>query len=279
MVAIDGRLVEQQQLVGVSAETAAHTEHLLAHFDPISLAEMEHVSLLNRTDTKFVLRVSQLHHVLRQLTEYYQVLDINHTRLNHYQTLYFDTRDFALYRQHHDGLRVRYKVRVREYVDSDLAFWEIKRKTNQERTVKYRLQTPEPVTEIEEPVGKFIDTNTPFHAQELEPKLWNRFLRMTLVSKDRPERLTLDLNMEFGWGAAYATLPGIVVAEVKQERSSSHSDFIRQMRQLSIRPNQFSKYCTGVYMLYDHVKTNNFKVRMRLVEKLIQEEMIYEYTH
>ena len=40
------------------------------------------------------------------------------------------------------------------------------------------------------------------------------------------------------------------------------------MRRQGIRSVAFSKYCAGVYMLYDNVKTNNFKPVMRLVEKL-----------
>lgn len=34
---------------------------LLARFDPISLAEMANVALLNRTDTKYVMSVGQLY--------------------------------------------------------------------------------------------------------------------------------------------------------------------------------------------------------------------------
>ncbi len=103
--------------------------------------------------------------------------------------------------------------------------------------------------------------------------------RITLVSTHRPERLTLDINMEFSWGHAHSDLPGIVVAEVKQERISQSSDFIQEMRDLGVRPNRFSKYCAGVYMLYDHVKINNFKSRIRLVEKLMREEQLHASAH
>jgi hypothetical protein len=207
------------------------------------------------------------------------VLDIDGIRLNRYQTLYFDTHTFALYRQHHNGLRARYKVRVREYVDSDLAFWEVKRKTNRERTVKLRKQTEEPKSNFDVPPEEFVDKHTPFDAGELEPKLWNEFLRITLVSKYQAERLTFDLNLEFGWEDRYVPLPGIVIAEIKQDHFSRQSDFIQQMRSQRIRPTRFSKYCAGVYMLYDGVKVNNFKPRIRLVKKLMREESAHEYTY
>lgn len=265
--------VEQPVTATRGTQIIAQMEHLLARFSPIGLAEMEDVALLNRTETKYVMRVSQLQHALECITNQYRVLETGNTRLNHYQTLYFDTHDFVLYHQHHNGLRARYKVRVREYVDSDLAFWEVKRKTNQDRTIKSRLQAPETVRPVDDAqIDEFVGAHAPVKAHDLEPKLWNRFLRITLVSQHRPERLTLDLNLEFGWGDAIATLPGIAIAEVKQERSSQQSHFIAQMRRLGVPPSAFSKYCAGIYLLYDDVKTNNFKARMRLVEKLMQEE-------
>ena len=279
MIAVYKSPVEQQEMGGTFEQHGvARMASLLAQFDPISLTEMKHVTLLNRTDTKYIMRSSQLYAALQQITTQYRVLDINHRRLNHYQTLYFDTPDFMLYQQHHNGLRSRYKVRVREYVDSDLTYWEVKRKTNQERTIKTRLQTRHAATDSDGQIDDFIDTHAPLDAQAFEPKLWNKFLRITLVSKQHPERLTLDLNMEFGWGDACTALPGIAVAEVKQERASQPSDFVQQMRRMGIRPNPFSKYCAGICMLYDSVKTNNFKARMRLVNKLMQEEMAHEYV-
>lgn len=257
---------------------AAAIADVLARFDPISLPEMENVKLLNRTDTKYVMRTSQLHRTLARIADAYRVLDIDGTRLNHYQTLYFDTPDFTLYRQHHNGLRSRYKVRIREYVGSDLAFWEVKRKTNRERTVKSRRQTQEMQYSLAGKADDFVDSHTPFGADDLEPKLLNEFLRITLVSTTRPERLTLDLNLAFSWDDQVRDLPGIVIAEVKQEHFSAQSDFVQQMRAQGIRPGGFSKYCTGVTMLYDGVKTNNFKPLIRRVEKMMQEELTHDYV-
>lgn len=121
------------------------------------------------------------------------------------------------------------------------------------RTSPIILWTPDFVTDIDDnQIDEFIDTHAPLDPQMLEPKLWNRFLRITLVSKTRPERLTLDLNLEFGWDDRYAAMPGIAIAEVKQEHLSQHSDFTQQMREFSVRPTRFSKYCAGVYSLYSH---------------------------
>ena len=250
--------------------------HLLTEFDSISLPEMNHVALLNRIDTKYIMRVSQLYQVLERIADNYRVLETANTRLHHYQTLYFDTPGFALYQQHHNGLRSRYKVRVREYLDSNRMYWEVKRKTNQNRTVKSRMKTR---SFNDERVDDFLEAHTPVGAQELVPVLCNRFIRLTLVSKHRPVRLTLDFGLEFECEDASAGLPGIAIAELKQTRTTQPSDFTREMHRLGIRPMRFSKYCAGIYMLYPGVKINNFKDRIRLVEKLMQEEASDERIH
>jgi hypothetical protein len=270
---------EQHRFSGSFENTASQMDRLLTHFEPISLSDMKNVALLKRTDTKYVMGVSQLQDVLRQIGTEYRVLDIQGVRLHQYQTVYFDTDDLLMYRQHHNGLRNRYKVRLREYVDTEMAFWEVKRKNNRNSTIKSRMQTSEIVPDIEGAVDDFVHEYTPIEPQQLDLKLWNEFLRMTLVSKTRLERLTLDINVSFGHGDLQTAMPGIAIAEVKQEHFTQDSDFIRQMRLHGIRPNRFSKYCAGIYSLYDDVKTNNFKTRIRLVNELMKEEVEHEYAH
>jgi len=111
VVAIYQLPVEKQEGKEQLEPAIARLKRLLACCEPISLAEMDGVSLLNRTDTKYVMGVSQLCRALQQVAGQYRVLEINCTRLNHYRTVYYDTPDFALYQQHHNGLRTRYKVR------------------------------------------------------------------------------------------------------------------------------------------------------------------------
>jgi hypothetical protein len=248
---------------------------LLRRFAPITLSEMSAVALQDRTDTKFVMREGQLYNALATLTPQYRVLDIRGVRLNRYRTLYFDTTDFALFRQHHTGRRERFKVRTRSYVDSQLSFLEVKHKVRQNRTVKNRIATPGLLTWVTPEADAFLNDYLPFDPEALEPKLWNEYTRITLVSKRDCERLTLDLRLRFtGYEDSFAAgrsldLPGLAIAEVKQDGLNRHSTFVSRMRELGVRPTGFSKYCAGVSMLFDEVKHNNFKPKMRLVEKLI----------
>lgn len=252
-----------------NTSSRADFKRVLRRFSPTNLAQMHNVALLRRIDTKYVLSEAQLYRALTRLTSDYDVLEIAGRRLHHYQTLYFDTPDFALYRQHHDGQRDRYKVRSRFYADSGTAFFEVKRKTNKDVTVKSRLQTPGIVTQIDARAGTFLHAHFPLTTETLAPQLWNDFYRITLVSKHSVERLTLDVDLSFQAGGTQTALPGVAVAEVKQEAFSLRSAFVGQMRALGVRSMRFSKYCVGVSGLYAHVKHNNFKPQWRHIDKII----------
>ena len=84
--------------------------NILSSFEPISLNQMDEVKLMNRTDTKFVFEYSLLEKVIEEIKAHYYVLDIDGVRLNAYRSLYFDTKDFKFYFEHHNGKKNRNKV-------------------------------------------------------------------------------------------------------------------------------------------------------------------------
>jgi hypothetical protein len=243
---------------------------LLQGFEAVHLSEMGRAALLRRTDTKYLMSEDQLSWALARLADHYRILEIDGRRLHHYQTLYFDTQDMALYQQHHNGLRDRYKVRERAYADSDLAFLEVKQKTNTNTTIKSRRRTRALSSRLPRNAALFLRTHYPYPMEELEPKLFNVFQRITLVSKHSVERLTVDVGLRFLWNGVCVSLPGLVIAEVKQDGFSVDSEFIRQMRALGMRATSFSKYCIGVSMLYPEVKHNRFKPQLRQIDKLCE---------
>ena len=62
----------------------------LINFSPISLKEMDNVSLLKRVDTKFLTTEKKLLEILSLISSDYNILDIDDKRLMEYSTLYFD---------------------------------------------------------------------------------------------------------------------------------------------------------------------------------------------
>lgn len=243
---------------------------LLASFDPITLSELNRVSLLDRVEVKYVLPIDKLDRLLSTLRSTYFALTVAGQQLNHYRTLYFDTADLTLYRRHHMGARNRYKVRARQYVESQYTFLEIKHKTNKLHTVKSRLATHEMITSMNHSSIDFLRDKYPYDALALAPTLWNTYTRITLVSKTQRERVTLDLGLGFAWKEREIKLPAVVIAEVKRNGTFAASDFIALMRQSRVRKTGFSKYCVGISLLYPQVKHNRFRAVHRLLARLSQ---------
>jgi hypothetical protein len=250
-------------------------QYTLNNFAPIGLNEMDKVTLLNRTDTKFVMTIEQLAQALRSVSDQYRVLVIEHQRIQHYRTLYFDTPKFDFYHRQTSGYHDIFKVRTREYMDTRVSFLEVKYKDQKKRTDKKRLCTQAPVTALDENVDEFLGDYNPYTSKDLEPKLWNTFTRITLVSKYNLERLTIDFDLGFFNDERAFYLDGIVIAEVKQDGFSTHSDFIQLMRQMGLRSSGFSKYCFGASLLFEQLKHNVIKPKLLMVNKLNQGAIRY----
>ena len=248
----------------------------LERFAPISLKEMDAVALLNRVDTKFVLTNSQLASVLQSLPAEYRVLCIENQRSNHYRTLYFDTPDFKLFNLHVNENAERYKVRIREYLDTFESFLEVKHKTRKNRTIKDRISTLSLQPNLTLEAERWLDDTFPYDSRNLEPKLWNTFTRMTLVNEVSCERVTLDTDLVFYSKQNYIRLDGLAVAEVKMSSGHQDSAFMQQMESRRIHPQGFSKYCMGVSMLYQDVKKNALKPKLLLMKKMIEGAVEYE---
>ena len=236
-------------------------------FESITLAEMEGVKLLDRTDTKFVFNAKLLPVVLDSLSEYYKILDVNGIKQNRYETLYFDTPNFKLYHDHHNGRINRYKVRYRKYVDSDLVFFEVKYKNNKGRTIKSRINRKSIQEVIEGKSIAFINEKTSLQAEALQSKLWVNYSRITLVNKVTTERLTIDLDLEFKKDEQVQNFPSLVIAEIKQEKAGP-SPFLKVMKKNHIREGSISKYCFAVVSLMNGIKKNKFKSNLLTLKKL-----------
>lgn len=242
-------------------------ETILDMYLPTSLEEMDNVKLMNRVDTKFICPPELLPMVLFDNHFDYKVLTINDNRIMPYRTVYFDTPCFNMYTQHQNGKLNRYKVRNREYVSSELHFMEVKFKNNKGRTIKKRI--PAEATGNYMPLKEllFVNENTPYPATELEPKLWNSFNRITLVGNN--ERITVDFALCF-WNTDEGEKKclNIAVIEAKQSSRNLQSGIVRTLKENGIRPQNFSKYCMGASVLYDHLKSNRLKSKHLIIKKI-----------
>lgn len=244
-------------------------ESILNKFDPVSLEEIDEVKLMNRIDRKYWFHSSKLNQLLEQALPYYNILEINGERLMDYQTIYFDTPENSMYLKHHNRKLNRHKIRQRNYISTDSSFLEVKFKTNKKRTVKERIATEFEPNEFEQNELRFIQTNTPFSGEHLEPKLKNKFKRITLIHKEKLDRCTIDISPVFWNNNGKTRVDHLVIFELKRGRSLKSSPMVNLIRELKIRQRGLSKYCTGRAMLEPELKQNMFKPRLRFLNKEI----------
>lgn len=230
---------------------------------------MDSVKLQDRVDTKFMFRDSFLPSLLKEMAPDYRILEVANYRYSNYETLYFDTEDFALYRQHHNGKLNRFKFRSRKYVESDLHFFEVKFKSNRGRTVKNRIKHHEIVKNLEGQAREFLVESSGHNPDQYKAQIWVNYRRHTFVSKTTQERLTIDTNLTYIDAQHKKTYDGLVIAEVKQGSARDKSPFVALMKKYHVREKSISKYCLGVISLHPEIKKNRFKPTLLYLSKIL----------
>ncbi|MBQ5378847.1 MAG: polyphosphate polymerase domain-containing protein [Paludibacteraceae bacterium] len=251
---------------------------LISKYDPISLGEMESVKLMNRIDTKYAVPMSVLPAILEAAQADYYAQEIDGLRIATYDTMYYDTETLDMYIRHHDRQLVRQKIRVRQYVESDLTFLEIKRKNNKGRTKKKRIAVPSFELQANTfgeskretwSVEDFIAAKSRYQWSELSPHLSTKFHRITLVNKAKIERLTIDMDLV--WDNVLTgeskTFPELVIIELKRD-GNVPSPMNKIMLDQRIHPLKISKYCIGTALTTPGLKKNRFKDKIRRIEKM-----------
>lgn len=244
---------------------------LLEQMQPITLDQMHSIRLMNRTDTKFVTNLQCFLQILERIRAAYYVQEIDRLRVADYQTIYWDLPDHRFYAMHHNRKYPRQKVRVRTYCDSDISFLEVKQKNNRRRTNKVRMMVPAPDRLIEAGGDSFLKEHLRLRLSDLQPVVMNRFHRVTLVNKEKTERLTVDLDLRFRnlETGEETDMDNLVIIELKRDGYVA-SPILSVLRDLRVRPLGFSKYCVGSVLTNGTLKKNRFKRRIHDIRKRMQ---------
>ena len=254
-----------------------HTR-LLEQFPSISLAEMDGVKLMNRIDNKYVTDTSMLTLLLSDaLALGYRVLEVGGKRVNHYNSLYFDTPALKMYTDHQNRRLTRQKVRTRVYASSGLTFLEVKRKNNHGRTRKKRMVIPSEAFDDFRAIPEacsFLAEKSDYTADMLCPRVTTAFDRITLVNAGLTERLTIDFHLHFHNVASGldAGLGRAVIIELKQDGHAG-SRMKQGLLEHRIKPLRVSKYCIGTVLTDPDAKKNRFKQKIKQIEKVIHEKI------
>jgi len=243
----------------------------------ISLGQMSSVKLMDRMDTKYVLHSSRLPFILRQIVRYYKVMEINGMRDAFYNTVYYDYPDLQFFKNHVNGKLNRCKVRKRGYVESNLYFLEVKIKTNKGKTIKKRVKISGEEETFQEDAYSLVKQYAGSDLFLLFPVLNNEFKRITLVNNEMTERVTIDFDLRFfkTGNEESVFLPGLVILEVKQEKSG-YSVIRGTLSAARIKKSGISKYCLGVALTDPRQKVNRMKIKLRKIKKIINNEHLID---
>ena len=244
--------------------TDRQLETLLTSFAPASLADAQSVSLLRRIDTKVVTDIPSLHQLLDILLtadgDGFRVVHVANRSASRYETVYFDTPDLRLYRDHHQGRRRRHKVRYRRYRDTNTTFFELKQRVGVNNTEKSRVR----VGSIQPTLGAVEHDLLGEHRCEvgdLVPTLAVYYDRVTLLGPN--QRVTIDLALRFrSYGGFQVMFDDRAVVEIKDGTFAPNSATRQALRRLNLRSHSMSKYCTGVALAFP-VKRNRFIPQLR----------------
>lgn len=252
----------------------------LSGFTPIDLTELNATaSYLKRIDRKFLVTEKELISVLKDLKNDFRTLEIGDKRIFDYDNVYMDTQDYLFYKQHQEEVPGRTKVRTRHYIDSgDLAFFEYKQKENG-ITKKFRYQFPA-VEHGTMTKGKkrFFDgvwqSLYGTKAPEITPAMKTAYKRLTLVSKNGEERLTIDFDIVVkdlrNEHAQEIRLENVVIIESKSLSDNCISVKTLESKGIA-RANSCSKYSLGVIYSGLAEKWSKFQETMNKIQDMRME--------
>ena len=267
----------------------------LKKFEKLTLTELNATaSFLKRIDTKFLLTKDQFKETLEDLKKEFRVLEIAEKRVFKYDNVYMDTDNYQFYNDHQNGLNPRTKIRTRLYADSDLAFFEYKHKQDWV-TQKFRYDFPTLehgiMTKGKNRFYQWVwqSLHNGKKAPHLTPAIRTTYDRITLVSKNGEERLTIDFNVKTKdlrkEDSKVVELKNLVIIESKTLKKDALALVVMKKHNIA-KAKACSKYSLGVVYAglatkYDHF-TNTMErikeIRLETLASRTREQSIKSFS-
>ncbi len=250
---------------------------ILSNFPTIDLDQLNaSAKFMERIENKYIVDSQQLQDFFKKVHKDYYILQIKDKIIFSYQNMYMDTNDYHFYHEHEKKKNKRIKLRTRQYMDSDMAFFEYKQR---EWTLvrKFRYQCPT------EHHGKMTNDAHKFYAQLVNefnekhnkhlvsPSISTHYQRITLCSKNSDERVTIDFNLELGDlrnpKNKSKTFKHFAIIENKSSHKTTTSHKI--LREMWIqKAKSCSKYCLGVYYFNKAKTRKTFEHTIKHIESM-----------
>ena len=245
-----------------------HELHNLTNLERISLDDMNaRAAMLTRVDRKYLVSTDCLDELIALMNPETQILEIGGKIEQRYASCYFDTPELHSFMDTAHKRRRRYKVRTRSYLDSELAFLEVKTRGPRGHTVKKRMAYDfaqagrmELSREGRLWVAERLEAAQCFdgvgRVDSLVPVLSGTYTRSTLLMAGGQGRATIDTDLNWdSWGHELQA-PRIAIIETKSGAAPSELD--RLLWGNRIRPSRISKYATAMALLTPDLQTNRW---------------------
>ena len=207
-----------------------------------------------RHDVKTVLDASRLSRLIGRVPDGWQLVTAGGSTVQPYHSIYFDTPDLRLFRDHRQGRLRRFKVRTRRYSDGTVML-EVKMKGPGRLTRKIRrrhaehgLITSDDITWVSEHLERMIGHAAP---ELLEPAAWTRYERTVLRAPDGTERLTVDRSLTSGCGAEPTSVASADAIIVELKSLAPRSVLLPALHTIGARPLRLSKYAVAIQHIHD----------------------------
>ena len=258
------------------APAGSAIEKLIQDFQSISLDDTNRLArMLKRVDNKYVVKFDELAAFFAELHDGFAVLEIEGVRAFKYKSCYFDD-NYQCYYDHHQGKRLRFKVRTRHYIDSGDMFFEVKLKdkrgvTNKDRIPCKKFSSPKRGDANFSMMSKFYQKKyKKDFAFDLQPALYVNYKRCTLVSLSGGERITIDYCLSFDplKGPSVKIGDDFIIVETKSGNGRGIADLL--LKRAGIRQvKKCSKYCIGAILTGRISKFNNFRTILKRIRENI----------
>lgn len=246
-----------------------------ADLDTIGLPELnEQAEMLTRVDRKYIVTRSHIPDIMSGLDTDTRVLSIAGVRSQAYASTYFDTPGLHSFFDTARPRRRRYKIRTRAYLDSGIAFLEVKIRGARNTTVKTRI----PCSVEDASAGRITDEGEAWVRKSLisaaceapipgslRPVLRGSYTRATLLMPHGDGRATIDSELKWtslrhvGAGdgeGANLEASDFVIIETKSGSTPSALDHLLWER--GHRPARISKYATAMAILDPSLPRNRW---------------------
>jgi hypothetical protein len=249
---------------------------VIAGLTPIGLDELNRrASLLHRLDRKYVMPVAELAPLLSTLSDRVQVLEIGGRREFGYQSSYFDSPELNCYLDSVRRRRHRFKVRLRNYLDSDLRFLEVKTRGPRGSTVKDR-KAYLGRGDLDDDARLYVEAVLAGNGIRggltgFRPVLTTRYRRTTLFVPGTAGRVTVDTAITWTLpGGPAIGAPETAFLEVKS--TGATRDLDRLLWSHRHRPCSVSKYGTGLAALRPELPSHPWRPVLRRHFATLKEE-------